>query len=105
MPDLDAIIERLNSARSDLFAVADLVPRGRWQHRPSPGKWSAAEVIAHLTQVETVITGKSAKLIQDDALPVPLWKRWHLPVQIVEFRLTRRQTPIPLDPALVAEKE
>jgi hypothetical protein len=36
---------------------------------------------------------------------VPLLKRFHLPLALVEARLIRRKTPIPLDPELVREKE
>lgn len=105
MPDLDAIINRMQTARSTLLAAADQVPGSYWQNRPDPARWSAAEVIAHLTQVESTITSSAVKLVQSEPRRISLWKRWHIPFWVVEMRLARRQTPIPLDPALVSGKE
>lgn len=105
MHDLDAIIERMHGARSALLGAADQVPGIHWQERPDLARWSAAEVIAHLTQVENAITAGAAKLVQGEPRPVPRWKRWHIPFWMVEIRLARRKTPIPLDPAIVAAKE
>ena len=44
-------------------------------------------------------------MTQKPAKPTPLLKRLHLPLALVESRLVRRKTPIPLDPQLVREKE
>jgi hypothetical protein len=103
-----AIVERtvkhLNRTRADLLAVAERIPAGRWRDRPAPGKWSAAEVIAHLTQVEAAIADGMEKLLAREPRPVPLWKRLHIPPRASRWRFFRAETPIPLDPALVEEK-
>ena len=36
---------------------------------------------------------------------VPFFKRFHIPMAVVESRLIRRKTPIPLDPGIVQKKE
>ena len=105
MTDLDTIIAHLHRARAALLAVADQVAGDHWQERPDPARWSVAEVIAHLTQVENKITSSAAKLVEGQPRRLPFWKRLHVPVWMTEVRLFRRQTPIPLDPALLAGKE
>ena len=95
----------MTGARANLLSVADRVPTGHWQERPGSAGWSTAEVIAHLTQVETAITTKAAKLVEHEPHAVPVWKRFHLPVRLIEVRIVRRKTPIPLEPALVTDKE
>jgi len=105
MPDLNLILERMGSARAALLSAADRVPSGRWQEQLAFGGWSTAELIAHLIQVECAITTKAAELVERHPMPVPVWRRLHLPLWMIESRLVRRKTPIPLEAGLVADKE
>ena len=104
MADLTFIVGRLNQTRADLLAVADSIPLDRWKKQPPQGGWCAGEVIAHLTMVEQAILGGAERVLQKEPAPIPLWKRLHLPPLVSEFRTFKRQTPIPLDPALLDEK-
>jgi hypothetical protein len=55
--------------------------------------------------VERTILGKADRITQKPVRLTPLWKRFHLPLALVEARLIRLKTPIPLDPQLMREKE
>lgn len=105
MTDLQPIIDRLQEVRAELMAVAERVPAEKWRERPAAGKWSAAEVIAHLTQVEQAIADGAAKLFAGAPRPVPFWKRLHIPPKISEWRWPRARTPLPLDGSLLADKQ
>ncbi len=105
MTRLDPILEKLAHAQSRLLRTADSVPADQWQTRPSRGGWSAAEVIAHLIMVERAIIGSADRIMQNAPRQFSLLKKFHLPLSLVEARLIRRKTPIPLDPELVREKE
>jgi len=102
---LDPILEKLAQAQSRLLTTADTVPADQWKTRPARGGWCAAEVIAHLIMVERTVLGSADRVMQDAPRHFPLLKKFHLPLAIVETRLIRRKTPIPLDPELVREKE
>lgn len=104
MTDIRSIVGRLGSARAALLAVGEAVPPELWQKRPGADRWSAAEVIAHLSMVETAVLKGAKKLFQSDPQPVPFWRRLHLPPKLSEYRWLRARTPIPLDPSLVGEK-
>src|SRR5947209_9866856 len=86
MADIVPILEHLARARRGLLSAADTVSRSVWQTPPRSGAWSAAEVIAHLTMVETRITNGAAKLVSGAPPHVPLIKRLHLPVRLAEWR-------------------
>jgi hypothetical protein len=62
-------------------------------------------VIAHLIMVERAVLGSADRVMQDAPREFPLLKSFHLPLALVEIRLIRRKTPIPLDTELVREKE
>lgn len=107
MPSLQSISKNLTRAEQQFLAAADAVPTDQWQTRPAEGRWSAAELVCHLMQVERAIVQNAGKLLQHPPKPCPLSKRFHLPMVmlIVESRLIPRRTPIPLDTSLVCEKE
>ena len=105
VPSLQSITENLVRAEKQFLAAADSVPAEQWQTRPAEGRWSAGELICHLIQIETAIIKNAGKLLQRPPEPRPLWKRFHFPMAMVESRLIPRKTPIPLDPALVCEKD
>jgi DinB superfamily len=102
---LGPILDKLARAQSRLLRTADSVSPDQWQTRPTRGGWSAAEVIAHLIMVERAVLGSADRVMQDAPRHFPLLKRFHLPLALVEARLIRRKTPIPLNPELVREKE
>jgi DinB superfamily len=102
---LDPLLEKLAQAQSRLLSTADSVRADQWQTRPSRGGWSAAELTAHLIMVERAVVGSADRVTQNAPKHFPLLKKFHLPLALVEARLIRRKTPIPLDPELVREKE
>ena len=105
MADLRPLVQRLERARANLLAVTEQIPSGQWNQRPAPDCWSAAEVIAHLSMVESAVLKGMQKLLATEPRPVPFWKRVHIPPIANLVRLVKVKTPIPLDPALLAEKE
>lgn len=105
MPPLVTIIEHLVHAQRELLRAADAVPTGHWKTSPGDGRWSAGDVVGHLITVERAVLAGADKLIQKPPMAVPFFKRWHVPMSLVESRILRRKTPIPLDARLVREKE
>ena len=105
MPSLQSILGNLARAEKQFLGAADAVPASQWKNHPAEGRWSAGELVAHLIQVERAIIKNAAKVLQRPPQPRPLSKRFHLPMALVESRLIPRQTPIPLDPALVGAKD
>jgi len=104
MENLTPILEQLQRTRAGLESVAAQFPEDHWRRQPHQESWSAAEVIAHLTMVEDRVTQAARKAIQHPPRPTPIWRRLHLPVWIVGYRLLRFKTPVPLDSSLIAEK-
>jgi len=102
---LEPLLEKLAHAQSRLLHTADSVRADQWQTRPHRGGWSAAELVAHLIMVERAVLGSADRVMQDAPRQFSLLKRFHLPLALVEARIIRRKTPIPLDPELVREKE
>ncbi|HEV3255165.1 MAG TPA: DinB family protein [Candidatus Acidoferrales bacterium] len=105
MRDFTPIVEHLNATRAALVAAAEKIPEGRWKESPRPGSWSAGEVMAHLAMVEGRVIEGATKVVGAAPIPVPLWKRAHLPVWLGEWRGFRVKSPIALDPALVVERQ
>jgi DinB superfamily len=102
---LDPILQKLAHAQSRLLRTADSVRPDQWQTCPEIGGWSAGELVAHLIMVERAVLGSADRVMQHAPRQISLLKRFHLPLALVEARLIRRKTPIPLDPQLVREKE
>lgn len=105
MPSLEIIVENLARAQSELLRAADSVPPDQWRTRPADGRWSAGELIAHLSAIERAILGRADKLLQKPPKSVPFYKRFHVPMMIVEARVIRRKAPEALEPQAVGEKE
>lgn len=105
MPSLDSLVTNLAKSQKSFLRAADAVPPDLWKSSPSAGHWSAAEVVAHLMMVERAVIGKADKVAQKPPKHVPFMKRFHLPMALVESRLVRRKTPIPIDSALLRDKE
>ena len=103
--NLSPILVKLAGAQSAFLRVADDVPTEQWKEKPSAKEWSAAEVVAHLIQVERSIVSSADRMSQKAAKPVPFWKRAHLPMWMGEVRLIRLKSPVPVDPAMLGRKE
>lgn len=105
VPSLHFISENLVRAEAEFLRVADAVPADHWKTCPGEGRWSAGELVCHLIQVERTIIKNAGKLLEHAPKPLPLSKRFHLPMLLVESRLISLQTPIPLDLSLICEKD
>ena len=105
MPSLATIIGNLAHAQSTLLRAADAVPADQWQTRPAEGRWSAGELVGHLIMIERAIISRADRMLSKPPKEVPFFKRFHMPMAVVESRLIRRKTPIPLDPGIVCGKE
>jgi uncharacterized damage-inducible protein DinB len=102
---IEPIVHKLARAQTRLLRAADAVCAEQWKSSPSNRAWSAGELVAHLIMVERGIVASADRVTQKAAKPTSFLKRLHLPLALVESRLVRRRTPIPLDPQLIREKE
>jgi len=105
MTTLQPIREKLARAQTAFFRAADAIPAEKWDNCPGLNEWSVAELVAHLVVVERGVVTNVDRLTQKAPIPVPFTKRLHLPLWLVEARLIRRKSPVPLDDSLTAEKE
>src|SRR5580692_12060335 len=92
-------------AQRRFLSAADAVPAEEWKTRPSEGRWSAAELIAHLMMVERAVIGKADRVAQKPPRRVSLLKRIHIPMALVESRWIRRKSPVPIEPGMLRDKE
>jgi uncharacterized damage-inducible protein DinB len=92
-------------AQTGLLSAADAVPAEEWKIRPREGRWSAAELIAHLMMIERAVIGKADRVAQNSPKRIPLLKRIHLPMAFVESRWIRRKTPVAVEPQMLRDKE
>jgi uncharacterized damage-inducible protein DinB len=102
---LEIILQNLARAQSELLRAADAVPADKWKTRPAGERWSAGELICHLSAIERAILGRADKLLQKPPKSVPFYKRFHVPMMIVERRVIRRKAPEALEPQTVGDKE
>ena len=105
MPNIRPIVAHLHRAQLKLLRAADTIPADQWKIRPHEEAWSAGEVVAHLITIERTILTHADRIRQKSPRPVPFLKRLHLPLALVESRLIRRKTPIPIDNTLLSQKE
>jgi hypothetical protein len=105
MTSLQPIREKLARAQTAFFRAADAIPAAKWDNCPGLNEWSAAELVAHLVVVERGVVTNVDRLTQKAPIPVPFPKRMHLPLWLVEARVIRRKSPVPLDESILAEKE
>ena len=98
------IRHHLERTRASLEAALGEVSAENWRQAPAPGRWSAAEVVVHLTMIETRVQQGARKVLSHEPRAVPIWKRAHIPTRIVAWRSLRRVSPVHLDPTLLAEK-
>ncbi len=98
------IREHLARTRAGLEDALGGVSAEKWRQAPASGRWSAAEVVAHLTMVESTVQQAARKVLGRQPRPLKPWQRLHVPTFVVAWRVFQRQTPIPLDPALLCGK-
>jgi DinB superfamily len=60
---LEEVFSRLDRSRAALRAAVDSVPREARETRPAPDRWSAAEVVEHLSIVERIFGGRIEQAI------------------------------------------
>ncbi len=85
--------------------AADAVSANQLEAQPGEGRWSAGELVSHLITIERAILRNADGMLQKPPKSVPFYKRFHVPMAVVESRLIRRKTPVPLDTQIVREKE
>jgi hypothetical protein len=95
----------LENSRAKFLSVAEEVSGLQWRESPAPDCWSAAEVIAHVGMVEETTIFGMKRLLRSTPKPVPLRKRFHLPLATATWRARKVRTPIPLDPKRVRDKQ
>jgi hypothetical protein len=105
MPNLPATVQKLGLAQAAFLAAADAVDGPQWNFPPSLRAWSAAQLVAHLCQVERGVLGYADRVIRKTPLPVSRIRRFHLPMALIESRLIKRKSPIPVEPELRGSKE
>jgi uncharacterized damage-inducible protein DinB len=102
---LNKILENLSCAQQGLLRAADSVPADQWKTQPGEDRWSASELVGHLITVERAVIRGADKMLQKPPKPLPFYKRFHVPMAVVEARLIRLKTPIATDAQIVREKE
>jgi uncharacterized damage-inducible protein DinB len=102
---LDSILGSLAKTQTGLLRAADAVPPESWKTRPAEGRWSAAELVAHLMMVERGVLEKADRVSQKSPKRVSMLRRIHLPMALVAVRVIRRKSPIPVDPEMLRDKE
>jgi len=103
--ELDSILSCMARAQTRLLSAADAVAAEEWKTQPSEGKWSAAELVAHLMMVERAVIAKADRVRQHPPKRVSLLKRIHIPMALVESRWIRRKSPMPVEPEMLGDKE
>ena len=63
-PHLRDVFARLDEARAALKAAVEKTPADRRAQRPAPERWSAAEVLEHLSIAERLFIGRVAGAIE-----------------------------------------
>ena len=101
---LTEVLARLDEARTSLRGAIDAVPPALQRQRPGADRWSAAEVLEHLTLVEHLFGGRIVKAIdaaRSSGLATETHPRAPLPdpvAQRMSDRVNKRQAPEPAQP-------
>lgn len=101
MSKVAPILALLDRAHQGLLAASAEIPPARWSTPPPGGGWSASEILAHLTMVESAVGQGAREVLTQKPGRHPLRKRMHIPPVFVQWRMVKRKTPVPLDPAMV----
>ena len=102
---LDSIRTNLDKAQTAFLYAAESVPAEEWKTSPGEGRWSAAELVAHLMMVERAVIGKADRVAKKPPKHVSLLKRIHIPMALVESRWIRRKAPAPVEPEMLRDKD
>jgi len=102
---LQPTLQKLGAAQEAFLRAADGISTAHWQQPPTCGGWSAAELVGHLSQVERGVLSYADRVIRKAPLPVVFFRRWHLPIALVESRIVKRQAPSSVQPTEVSAKE
>jgi len=105
MSEVAPILALLDRAHQGLAAACAEIPPTRWKTPPPRGGWSASEVLAHLTMVETAVWNGAREALAQKPGRHPLRKRLHIPPSFAQWRLLKRKSPLPLDAAFVLSRE
>jgi uncharacterized damage-inducible protein DinB len=105
MPDLTSTAQKLRRVQQSMLAIADTIHPAEWTTPPAPGCWSAAHIVSHLCVVERGTLAYADRVIRKTPLPVSFFKRFHLPIALVELRLIKRKAPKIVAPAELSSKE
>lgn len=103
--DLKSITDCMAKSQRGFLSAADAVSAEDWKTRPREGRWSAAELVAHLMVIERAVIAKADRIARKSPKRVSLLKRIHLPLALVEARWTRHKTPIPIREGMLRDKE
>jgi len=104
--DLQPILTKLAYAQASFVRAADVIGARLWHEQPQPGCWSAGDLVAHLSDVERGVRGYAARIIRKAPVPVPFYKRMHVPLALVEARVAKRKVPAIVTPSTeLADKE
>lgn len=100
---LTEVLSRLDAARETLRGALDSIPAEQQRQRPSTDRWSAAEVLEHLTLVEKIFGGRIVKALGEAraSLSSEAQPRAPLPDAVEQRmvdRLNKRQAPEPALP-------
>ena len=67
------IVDKVRAAMDQLRTAAEAVPSGRFDERPTPGEWSANEVMAHVVEAGHHFGGAVARLLEGSP-PGSAWR-------------------------------
>lgn len=70
VPDGD-VLDLLARQLDETAALLAVISPARWTHRYAPGKWSVAEVVGHVIDVERVFGYRALRFARGDATPLP----------------------------------
>jgi hypothetical protein len=87
------------------MSSADSVPAELWKMSPGKDRWSAAELLAHLIIVERSIVQLADRISQLPPRRIPFLQKWHLPMVLVQSRIIKLKSPLPMQHELICEKE
>lgn len=93
MKKVQLILEKLTKAQGTFVGASDSIPSALWLEQPRRQCWSAGDLVAHLCDVERSVLGYADRVIRKSPLPVPFYKRLHLPLAIVESRVIKIKVP------------
>jgi hypothetical protein len=100
---LTDVLSRLDMARATLHAALDAIPPAMQRQRPAADRWSAAEVLEHLTLVEQIFGGRIVNALETAraGLSPEAHPRAPLPEAVEQRmgdRVNKRQAPEPARP-------